>query len=864
MPNVTNLKVDLQNGTDSTYYATWDFKETIKKTTTTDASIKAGDWVTIKSGATWFNGAHIPSWCLPDGTNNTIWYVHQNKQSGSRWRAVLTKNKSGTKNIESPIEPKWLDNGETSGSTTTTETTNYLYQFEVKWYYATGDGVWFVGNESTVDSGKPKQSTYNLPSNAYKLKVSVKAVSKKHTVNDNEISYWTSSWVSKEYLVAQNPPEKPPSPTVDIEKSKLTAIVDNVSDGRSDQIQFQVYNNTTAKVSNTIVANVVACRATMTCNVTIGNEYRVRCRAINIYNKDKVYGPWTDYSSYVTTIPSTPKSIKTLKALSETSVSITWEKSPTADNYEIQYTTNKSYFDSNSSDVKSVTVESVVTHAEITGMESGDEYFFRVKAKNDKGSSGWTAIKSIIIGKAPTAPTTWSSTTTAISGEPLTLFWVHNSQDGSSQTYAQLEITVDGVKNTYAIKNSEDEDEKDRTSSYSVDTSIYTEGTTIRWRVRTAGITKEYGTWSVQRSIDVHAQPVLELHMTDQDGNDIDTLTTFPFYLSALTGPNTQTPIGYHVSVSSNETYESVDNVGNVKMVNAGEEVYSKYFDTNEKLLLEFSANNVDLQNGITYTIDCTVSMNTGLTASGTLTFIVDWVEMPYEPDAEIGVDEETFTAYINPYCIDEDGTPNDDVLLSVYRREFDGTFTEIATKIVPSSNTYILDPHPSLDYARYRIVATSVATGAVSFYDPPGYPVKGDSVIIQWDDQWAPFDVMAEDELVEKPWNGSMIKIPYNIDVSDKNQPDIAFVNYIGRSYPVTYYGTSIGSTSVWNMEIPKDDKEVLYQLRRLSIWMGDVYVREPSGSGYWANVKVSFSQKHNDLTIPITLDVTRVEGGM
>ena len=64
--------------------------------------------------------------------------------------------------------------------------------------------------------------------------------------------------------------------------------------------------------------------------------------------------------------------------------------------------------------------------------------------------------------------------------------------------------------------------------------------------------------------------------------------------------------------------------------------------------------------------------------------------------------------------------------------------------------------------------------------------------------------------------------------------------------------------------MEIPKDDKETLYALRRLAIWLGDVYVREPSGSGYWANISVSFSQTHNQLTIPISLELTRVEGGV
>jgi hypothetical protein len=43
----------------------------------------------------------------------------------------------------------------------------------------------------------------------------------------------------------------------------------------------------------------------------------------------------------------------------------------------------------------------------------------------------------------------------------------------------------------------------------------------------------------------------------------------------------------------------------------------------------------------------------------------------------------------------------------------------------------------------------------------------------------------------------------------------------------------------------------------------MGNIYVREPSGVGYRAQVKVSFGRKHRDLTIPVTFTITRVEEG-
>ena len=92
----------------------------------------------------------------------------------------------------------------------------------------------------------------------------------------------------------------------------------------------------------------------------------------------------------------------------------------------------------------------------------------------------------------------------------------------------------------------------------------------------------------------------------------------------------------------------------------------------------------------------------------------------------------------------------------------------------------------------------------------------------------------------------------------------DVSLIEYVGRQHPVSYYGTQLGESATWNVEIPAEDKDLIYALRRLSKWSGDVYAREPSGLGYWANLTVSFSKKHLEVTIPVTFTVTRVEGGM
>ena len=838
---VKNLTIAKQTGS-NLHYASWSFDGgTIAPST----SIKAGDLVSIKAGATYYNGVAIPSWVM-----NDQWYIVQ--VNGDR--AVLGKNASGSNNIMSPINVSNLTGGSSSSSSAVSSST--LDYYEVKWHYDSGDGIWFEGSSSSTTE---TYATYNAPDNSNFILVSVTPVAKTQTVNGTDTPYWTGTKAQKMYAIAADPPADPSAPSVTIDQYNLTASLENISDARTDKIQFQVYNGN--KLVNTGTVVVEACRASFSCTVSAGGEYRVRCRAININGSSEIPSGWSSFSSSIKAVPSTPDSITVCKASSETSVYLEWTAVDSAETYDVEYTTEKRYFDGSDQTTKVTGIE--FNHYEKTGLESGDEYFFRVRAVNDNGESPWSEIKSVVVGKKPSAPTTWSSTTTAITGETIILYWVHNAEDNSSQTYAELELTVNGTTETRTIKNDRDDDEKDKTSSYSIN-SVYSEGAQIKWRVRTAGITKQYGDWSIQRTIDVYAPPTLALNVIDGEGDVINTITTFPFYISGLAGPNTQAPIGYHLTISSNSTYETVDTVGNTKIITSGNSIYSKYFDISEPLMVELSANNIDLENDVEYTVTCVVSMNSGLTAESTATFTVSWADASYDPNAGIAIDKEAFVAYIRPYCRDGDGVLVEDVLLSVYRREFDGEFTELAKGLDNTKNIVITDPHPSLDYARYRIVAITKSTGAVSFNDLPGYPVNGIAAIVQWDEEWTEFDSSIGGRLMEQPWTGSMLKLPYNIDVSDSHSSDVSLIEYIGRAHPIGYYGTQRGETSNWSMEIPKSDTDTLYALRRLAVWLGDVYVREPSGSGYWANVKVSFSQKHCNLTIPITLSITRVEGGV
>ena len=719
--------------------------------------------------------------------------------------------------------------------------------YEVRWTYSTGDGVEFIGSSSTTTD---MQSTYSIPDNAVAVMFCVKPISETYTKDSNTVNYWTAGWSTKKtYYAANLPPDVPSGLTVEINKYTLKATLNNIASNTSE-IEFQIIRNDLS-VFNTGTAPVRTSTAIYQVAVDAGYRYKVRVRGV----RNGLTSDWSEYSDNCNTIPKPPEAITELKAVSETSVSISWAEVTTATSYGIEYTDNKDNFDVTSG--TSSTQVDVGTTFTITGLESGHEYFFRVRAINDEGESPYTEIKSVIVGQKPTSPTTWSNSSTVTVGEALNLYWIHNSVDGSSQTYAELELTINGATSSQVIKNSEEAEEKDKTSVYPINTSSYTEGTTILWRVRTRGVTEDFSEWSIQRTVNVYAPPTLQLSAPSS-------LTTFPLSIGAIAGPSTQKPVGYAVQVTALSSYETWDEYGRVKMVGNGEVVFSKYYDIQTTLSINLTPADLTLENNIRYRISCTVAMDSGLSKTETADFTVAWGDSDCFPNAEISYNPKRYTTSIRPYCTNASENQLTGWTLAVYRREYNGSFTEIASGIASGGNVYVTDPHPALDYARYRIVAVNDTNGAVEYYDVPGYPINEPAIIIQWDEEWTNRDDDSPDALDKPAWAGSLLCLPYNVDVSNNTAPDVSMVNYIGREHPVSYYGTHKGETASWNTSIPASDTETIYALRRLQNWMGDVYVREPSGVGYWANITLSFTITHKELVIPVSFTITRVTGGV
>ena len=888
---IDDLTVDLQDGTARTLYCLWSWPYK-------NVDYFAVKWVyytgdrDANGNKIWFYASDTPEQVSPQTRNQSTYQVPDNAieaavqvkpfalthtVAGTDYEYWRTKYSPSEIVRMSDFEPRVLEIasvgsitiGQQAGTTDTLYArwtwnpqpadSTELYNYE--WQYKTANNVWFEGQSGTATLNN---CTYQMPSNATDARVRVQPVAKTYTLNTKDYEYWTtkfSSWAS--FSASALLPKVPSVPTVTMNGLKLTASVD-VYDSTATEIEFQVVADNTKIYKSSVSAKVVTNHASATITVAVGSEYKVKARGVSSSGTSE----WSEFSASVGTVPKAIGAITKKTALSSTSIRIDWAAVTGADEYKIEYATNKNYFDS-SSEVKSLTV--TTPYAILTGLDTGVTWYMRARASNDNGDSAWSKIVSLVLGKTPSAPTTWSETTTATVGSDVILYWVHNSEDDSRQTQAKIELKIGGQTRTVTIDMASDEDtEVDQISSYTFHTSGYSEGASLTWRVKTRGIMPDFSEWSIERVVDIYAVPSLMMSLSDASGTVFETLTALPMTVSLEAGPATQNVIGYSVSIVANESYESVDDMGADIYILQGTQVYSHYFaadtENTNVLVRNITAGDVMLENGVYYTVHCVASFNSGLVAEADHEVLIEWDEdeatYDFYPDAEIAIDEENIVAYIRPYCTNDDEELVENITMAVYRREFDGKLVEIMTGIPNDQSTTIMDPHPALDYARYRIIGQSNTTGRVFYYDTPGIETGIDAIVLQWGDSVR----TAEDDdgyFEMPPFAGSTLRLPYNVDVQDSYAPDVSLVKYIGRNHPVSYYGTQLGSTSEWHAEVPTDDEETIYALRCLAVYMGDVYVREPSGSGYWAQINVSMDHTHNTRLVPVSLSITRVEGG-
>lgn len=797
--------------------------------------------------------------------------------------------------------------------------------YEVEWWYTTGVGVAFNGGTITVNKGdkvgtKLYSVTFSPPEAALKVRCKVKTTAKKRKVNNKDTAYDLGKYTTDygpgpggtNWFVYETKPSDLSAPSMVMEDGYAIASATIPESALyTTHVEFQIYQYNSGwklyKKSNLLKLGATM-RASFKQSVTKGYNYKARIRGY--YEKGKIYGEWSTFypdDDGLRSNPSAPTNVKASGA-SDTSATITWNVVKSATSYTVEAAQEIKYFDS-STETKTMTVTADVHHAEFTGLETGKTWYFRVKATNETGDSDWsgdssasgkTKLASVILGSKPSAPTTWSDSVTAKYDESVFLNWTHNTADGSKQTKAEIQIivngggpynmTVTGDCSRFELPTSGSKlEERQASSSTDYLTKNIKENATvisdmlhdshitghtyiINWKVRTYGIdTTKQSPYSIEREINVYEEPTVTINTVEDPYDTIQQVTGYPIEFKMIASPIEQKNIGFHLSISAKTTYEYTNESGEESTILKGTEIYSTYIQNPRnfsEIEYELEANSVILKRGEAYDVKVTASFGSGLTAKDSIVIVPVWQAGSLDGNFELlGLyDKDKYSMALKPSYIGSDGLHVKDCLIDVYRIGYDRSLTKIADNIPGNSDTWVIDSHVSLNLARYRLTVMSTITGEVDFDDITVDDYDGEkAIIIQWNEQFSSEvgdTSVPDNERFDDSANSSLLYLPYNIDISPSQSRDRELVKYIGREHPVSYYGTQKDETATWSTVIPKSDEDTLYKIRQLANYVGDVYVREPSGMGYWASIEVKYDIKHRELTIPVTFTISRVEG--
>lgn len=762
----------------------------------------------------------------------------------------------------------------TSKTNTKKKVTHYdaCNGYEVQWWYGIGAGSWILDRTDTIKSKVTTICEYEPPTNATKVYCKVRATFKEYetvvaktsggktTYSTTKKPYYTGSFASSNSItLAKNVLDAPSEPNVTVSGTTATISVDYRSD-YCNQILFEWETSAGgSKQQKTITSS----NGKFSTAVSIGAGTSVRAQAMALVKTGVKYyanSPWSGYCDWSdASTPGKPSNLQVRAADMDNTVEVSWTAPDGgAESYEIQYVhTSKALF--SSADAKSDTTTETTYY--VTGLDASLKWYFRVRSVTATGTSGWVTYgestnvsgddgtgsggTSAAVDTDPTAPTSFQSDSVAAKGDTVTLGWVHNCEDGCTAQSSTVYLSRNGGSYTTVSLGS-------GVYRYALPTSGYSDGDKIAWYVTTTAPNGSTSPASAVRTIEVYEAPSVRVSVAE-------TVTALPIEVTVANGGSTGAAVAYTCTVTAATSYDAVGSDGEIVRVREGQTVWSGRADTTaDSHVFTIGAGDATIVTGERYNVTASIATKSGLRAdSGTASFSTDMSSASYSIACDIVLDYDSASADIAPVAfLAEDGeTVPDNVRLSVVRIESGGELVPIAVNIPNGGGVTIPDLHPRLDMASYRVTTTDTTTGAVEyedFFEPFGI----ESAIFNWD-EWAD----SQDDDGHVAYMGKRLELPYSVSLQEDYSPDVALTEYIGRKHPVAAYGTQKGATASISTKFWRDDTETVELLRELAGYSGDVYVREPSGIGYWAQVGVSITQSAEDEYVEASLSIARVD---
>lgn len=768
---------------------------------------------------------------------------------------VYSKRAKGT---ESSLT-EYKDYSTTAGGTGHALMNGYTVEY---WYKTQPSGAeWIFGQSIDVPASGTLSATFDAPDDALAVRVRVKPKS-------NHFTDWTYSsykdadgkrtytWTSKskpyftegngywrEHVFAADTPSAPTaSAAVNAAATRATVTIAATD---ADTVAFEVQPMRAGKAEGKVVE---VSGTSFTYPLGVGSWYSFKVRAKTARG---IVSAWVSTAAVwaAVAVPA----IERVTATASDEVEAVLTTSTNASGYEVRYAPTKAGLSADNCPSMSSASRTV----RIGGLTTGQRYWFKARAKNQSGVwSDWGASVPGIAGTTPNAPMLYIPTAVGKAYQRLEVSWTHNSTDGSDQTAAQVKIrhAAFGSATFTTI-----------TYDYTTETTkdyVFNDARRAYVSVRTMGANGSWSPWSAEYLMRWYPDVTPSITVPDYiDNANLNIAVELPVSIEITR------PVAYFIEVCAAQGYEA-DTPSGTRFVDDDEVLYTTTV-RKSATVANITIPTAPWQpvDGQIYYVRATVTLSSGIEYSAESVLIdCQWDSYLAEPDALL-YEVADRAMVIQPRCREAvDIAPDGEVtswvwqecVMDVYRVHSDGTAVLIAENVKNGGTCH--DDHPTFNAQRYRIVAKATATGETRYADVSDDSVVCDSVVIQWDERWT--DGARKSTYKDDEYVGKALELPYNLKLGETYRPDVALVEYQGRTAPVKYAGTQRGSGLSIACDVEDTDTETVNLLRELAAWPGNAYVRTPNGLGGFYSVEVGVSTGFDTSLYSVTLNCKAVDG--
>lgn len=554
------------------------------------------------------------------------------------------------------------------------------------------------------------------------------------------------------------------------------------------------------------------------------------------------------------------------QALTSESMKLTWKNAGhVGASYDFEWSYDGNAWKNGQRDIISEETWTVssATAFTIGGLDSGKRWYARMRRSNDTGSSEWADLVSTVLATRPTAPTMGTLPTSVAVDGSFVASWTHNSEDGSDQSAYELVVNGTTYSGTTAT-----------TRTLRPSTLGVGDGGTVTVKVRTKGVHASWSPYSATQAVHVYAEPSVGLALT-AGGADVEgDATAFPLrivaQLPAYVAANHA--VAWWAEVVAAESYPTVGRDGSPVTVSEGERLWHVDMpaDSGTEVPSEGDACNrvciavavgadaLRMEPNVSYVARAGCATSAGLRGEDGAAFAWAPSGEVGQPGATLDYDPETLGMVVSVSCVDEDEQPTG-ATLAVWRVESGGSTVLVADGLAHGGTC--VDPHPDFGDCAYRVVATDPATGLQDAMDVATH-VPETAVVVQWGERWDVADEADEVAPGVLSYAGERVRLPFELSLSEEREADMAEVAYLDRRRPVLYVGRALRQEcSASGVIDESEDPGIHWRIRAMLEAGGPVYVREPSGTGFWASVRGTVTPSGPG-TSAVSLRFVRVEG--